>query len=997
MVLASPVSAQTTQDDDTTADNGQSDQSDQATGTTPAHSENDIVVTGIRASVQSATERKRNAEQVVDSITAQDIGALPDRSVSEALQRVAGVTLQRTNEARDPARLSAEGGGVFIRGLSWVQSEINGRDVFSAVNGRGLSFEDVSANLLAGVDIYKNPSAAEIEGGIGGLINLRTRKPFDAPGRVIAFAGDYNYADMRREGFFSGSLLASDRWQTGLGEIGVLLSYSINNIGNRTDSISAGRFLPATLSQPQDGLSAGDTVYLPNSMGLRRIDWQQRRTAFDGSIQWRPSDTLQFTAEAFISKTNPHDLEYALGDYASPETDNSTYTFGDQNQVTSGVIDNRQLNIDTRDGQSNRKTSDYSFNMKWDPNEHWSFNADAQYVKSKASTVSMTAFLGTDTPVTFDFNLGGDTPKMVVTPTTGSQDALAQKNLYWWAAAMDHLEDNDASEWAYAGDAEYKFDPDSFLKSFRAGVRATDKHAVTRQTGYNWSLLSEQYWGATGNPVYINQTGYDAAHQNPGLPNQSSFVLYSNFMRNSVAPVGSFWFPSAGLVGNGTDNAYSYLQNTESGGWGWVPLSDDYSLAAPAGDNVSGGINDQRERTLAGYGLLRFEANNSPVGHFDGNIGVRIVRTRTSAEGSSIRLGALTAPTCTPGTPITTGPRAGGVVTQADCALVQQAVNFASGDIGTRELNTNASYTDVLPSLNLRFFLRDNLYLRFAAAQAISRPTFAQLNPFTTLGFSFDSATGIANGTGANGQTTAFTGTAGNPYLKPIRSNQFDVSLEYYFGRANSLTLAGFYKDISNYIFAGIDQQTYTSGGETLTFDVTRQTNGAHGKIKGLELAYTQFFDMLPGALSGLGFQGNFTYVDSSGGRNTAINVFDTNAVTNAETPVLPLEGLSKYSYNLAGIYEKYGVSARLAYNWRSHYLLTTSAANINYPVWSEAYGQLDGSILVSMDEHVKVGLQATNILKARTYLDVGDPDFRPRYSWTDTDRRIAVLLRAVF
>ena len=185
-----------------------------------------IVVTGIRASLQGARARKRNAEVVVDSITAQDIGALPDRSVSEALQRVPGVTLQRTSDNRDPARLSGEGGGVFIRGLSFVRSELNGRDVFSAANGRGLSFEDVSSDLLAGVDVYKNPSADMIEGGIGGTIDLRTRKPFDANGFVAAFSGDINYADLYKKSFKSGNALISDHWHTGIGEIGVLLSYS---------------------------------------------------------------------------------------------------------------------------------------------------------------------------------------------------------------------------------------------------------------------------------------------------------------------------------------------------------------------------------------------------------------------------------------------------------------------------------------------------------------------------------------------------------------------------------------------------------------------------------------------------------------------------------------------------------------------------------------------------------------------------------------------------
>ena len=288
----------------------------------------EIVVTGIRASLQSARNRKRDAEQVVDSITAQDIGALPDRSVSEALQRVPGVTLQRTNENRDPARLSSEGGGVFIRGLSWVRSELNGRDVFSANNGRGLSFEDVSSDLLVGVDVFKNPSAELVEGGIGGIVNLRTRKPFDASGYVFALSGDANYADLRKKTFWSGNALASGRWNTPLGEVGLLLSYSINNIGNRTDSITAGRYDRGTLTKAQDGLAAGTNVYIPAGMGFRRIDWQQKRTAFDGSFQWKPSDTLTLTLEALISKATPHDIEYAVGDYDTPSSDNSSYKFG---------------------------------------------------------------------------------------------------------------------------------------------------------------------------------------------------------------------------------------------------------------------------------------------------------------------------------------------------------------------------------------------------------------------------------------------------------------------------------------------------------------------------------------------------------------------------------------------------------------------------------------------------------------------------------------------
>lgn len=996
--FAAPAFAQeSTAADNTavTATTGGAGDANPAKSTTPSanpteigDTEGEIIVTGIRASLQGARDRKRNAEQVIDSITAQDIGALPDRSVSEALQRIPGITLQRTNENRDPARLSAEGGGVFIRGLSFVRSELNGRDVFSANNGRGLSFEDVSADLLGGVDVYKNPSAELVEGGIGGIVNLRTRKPFDAPGYVFAFSGDSTYGDLRHKSYQSGNVLGSGRWKTPLGEFGVLLSYSIGNVGNRTDSISAGRYDRATLTAPLDGRATGSNVYVPAGMGFRRIDWQQRRTAFDGSFQWKPSDTLLITGEVLLAKATPQDIEYAVGDYDTPNPNDagnsSNLQFNDDGVLESGSIRNRNLNFDTRSGKQVKKTQDYSLNLRWTPTENWSFGADLQYVRSTAKVTSMTAFTQVGVPATIDFDFSGDDPSLSITPTAAG-GALGAKDQYWWAAAMDHIEDNEAHEWAGRADVEYTFTDSDLLKSFRVGGRMTDRNAITRQTGYNWGLLSAQYWGG-GPPVYLNQTGFAGGTQNAGLPAQTTFQPYANFFRGNVPSVGSgFWFPSAGLVSNGTANAYSYLRSTQGAGFGWTPLSGDYALAAPGGDNVSGGINDQGEKTYAGYGLLRFGQDQSFAGHFDGNIGVRVIRTETDALGSALRLGTITSP-CVVGT---------GGATAADCAIQAQAIAFSQGNIGGQVSQSSSSYTDVLPSLNLRFFLLDNLQLRFAAAKAIVRPTFSQLNAFTNLSFAFDN-NGIANGVGVNGRRTAFTGTSGNPNLKPTRSDQFDTSLEYYFGRSNSLTFAGFYKRISDYIFAGVAEQSYTSNGQTVTFDVTQQTNGSKGTIKGFEIGYTQFFDGLPGALSGLGFQGNFTFVDSNGGKNTAINVFDANQTTQA-AKALPLEGLSKYSYNVTAIYEKYGISARAAYNWRSTYLLTTSAANLNFPVWSEDYGQLDASILYAVGKHYKIGFQATNLLNARTFLDVGDPDLKPRYSWTDTDRRFSILVRGVF
>src|SRR5471032_409759 len=141
-----------------------------------------VIVTGQRAALQSAQKIKQNSDEIVDSIVAEDMGKLPDRSVTEVLQRVVGVTIDRTMAKGDPEHFSVEGSGVSIRGLSYVRSELNGRDSFSANGGRSLNFEDVPPELMAGVDVYKNPSAEQVEGAVGGLVNLRTAMPFDFKG-----------------------------------------------------------------------------------------------------------------------------------------------------------------------------------------------------------------------------------------------------------------------------------------------------------------------------------------------------------------------------------------------------------------------------------------------------------------------------------------------------------------------------------------------------------------------------------------------------------------------------------------------------------------------------------------------------------------------------------------------------------------------------------------------------------------------------------------------
>ncbi len=239
----------------------------------------DIVVTGVRASLASAQALKRNATQIVDSIVAEDIGKLPDNTVADALQRVTGVQVTRG---------AGEATGVLIRGLPNVATVLNGREAFTGV-GRGFSLQDIPAELIAGVDVYKTSTPDLVEGGVAGLIDVRLRRPFDFAGRQIAASGRAVYSDQSDKWGYIGSALVSDRWETGMGEMGLLLAGSYNK----------------RLYQDQtafDFVSSGTPVATPDTVGGLYTAGDRRRTALNASFQWRPSAEVEFYADGVFTR-----------------------------------------------------------------------------------------------------------------------------------------------------------------------------------------------------------------------------------------------------------------------------------------------------------------------------------------------------------------------------------------------------------------------------------------------------------------------------------------------------------------------------------------------------------------------------------------------------------------------------------------------------------------------------------------------------------------------
>ena len=299
-----------------------------------------VVVTGQRKQLETATAIKRDSDQIVDAVVADEAGKLPDRSITEVLQRVVGVTMDR-NQSRQGASLAAnglefnvEGSGVQVRGLSWGSSTMNGRETFSAGwPGRELSWGDVPPELMAGVEVYKNPSADLIEGGISGQINLRTRLPFDAPGQYGALTTTGNYAELGKTKSPGFSGLYSNRWKTRAGEFGALVDLSFNRTKFRYDTIDQNVYYP------RSDLIPGQTAWVPAGGNWGSNNEDTRRVGFYGALQWK-KDNLESSLTYFDSAFHQVNANVSMG--VNPENPYKTvYTdakFNSAGVFQSGIL-----------------------------------------------------------------------------------------------------------------------------------------------------------------------------------------------------------------------------------------------------------------------------------------------------------------------------------------------------------------------------------------------------------------------------------------------------------------------------------------------------------------------------------------------------------------------------------------------------------------------------------------------------------------------------------
>lgn len=869
-------------------------------------SEDDIVVTGIRQSLARAAEIKRTATNVVDSIVAEDIGKLPDVTTASALQRIPGVqvVVGGNNEIV----------GARIRGLDDIISTLNGREIFTGV-GRGFAFQDLPAEALAGVDVYKSNSADRLEGGVAGGVNLRLRRALDF--KELTISGSARATLLQEAGSkdtinpaLSG--LIANRWSTGIGEIGAMLgvSYQRNEYARPqawndwTRSTAAAPNATPGLHAPTGFAAAVEYGHYERPQANFSLEWEpdtENKFYVEGLFAGYRGNVFQarptfrgFSGTSFTAEAGDQCEDFGVG----PDGYNSSNIF---DPVTNPTGTGRIINLCNATSYTARNIEYYTatvanrsrtdlyvigtgFNHEAGP---FKWNTDISYEISKNRNDSMRVDIGKRIGELSSIR-DVDHEVSMTTPGNPMNDPAG---LAFANGMSEDINRSKGTLLAVMSDVQY--DLDSFIDYIQAGVRVAKRDASF-----------EQFLGGPGapggsfaTPVATAGLPSDILIEAPGIPQMNDGAGYLQIDPNY-------------LLQEDIKRQLRILYG-QSGDTPALNPTRDY---------------DASEKSYAGFLQARYAIPLTGAIEIDGLIGARLTRTDRTIAGAGLVTDPLT--------------------------------NVSTVVPVTR----STSDTDLLPNASARVVFGGGLQSRFNFSKTLSRPSFGSLNPGLSYVVSYVN-------------TIQNSGSGGNPDLRPQKSANYDASLEYYFGRSNYVSAVAFYRDVTDRIVTDSERRII---GE-FEYLISTPRNLGSAKIKGLELSAQLFFDFLPEGLDGLGALGNFTIVDSE--------------VTTVDDRLEGLElfGVSKYNYNAGLLYEKYGVSARIIYTYRSQYFTGDNTNGLSLRPTSipvgrsgiRASGRLDFGVNYDLTPEITINVAGTNITGAKTRAFESREDF-PREVYND-------------
>ena len=737
-----------------------------------------VTVTGIRASLEKSLDTKRNADGVVEVITAEDIGKMPDRNVADAIQRLPGVTISSQSGGSGGFD---ENDRVSMRGTnpSLTQTLINGHAVASGdwfvldqvgLVGRSVSFSLLPSEIVSQVIIRKSATADLVEGGVAGAVDIITRKPlqFSKQWTVEAAVGGV-YADLPKKTDLQANAIVN--WKNDAGNVGVFVQAFSEKRHLRRDgqeTLGYGTIAPgSSLAVARPDLAG---VAYPTLIGSSLFEQERERKGGLIDVQIRPSNDLELEFSAFKSRMDADNYNrnwmfwgaQVIGNDgripSSYTVNNGTLTSATWNNVGSGTGANgaRYAIVDQilRPGAFS-ETGYYNFDAKWRATDRLTLKGQFGSTEGKGETPKQDVFEGDiwNTGASYTFH-GVSHPADVAFPS-GNPAVFTGTTLNWIFGASP-ASTKDEEKYGSV-DGEWAFDRGLFA-NLKFGGRWAEHKRETHQ-------------------VAQGPNNYGAAAAN--LPAWNGETYPGNF----GSRLGGGNFPT---------NVWQ-LNPSELERWG-----DLYSNRDPVTRQYWPGEFAIKEKVSALYVMTNFEGQG-----WSGNAGIRFVQTKEEVTVNVGIPGAI----CDVFAPCPQVP--GAITTSAFGSFYKKLVSH--------------DYNDVLPSANFKFDLGNNMVGRLAAARTMARPDYSALGGSITA------------------DDTTHTGNGGNPDLKPIRSTNLDATFEWYFAPRALVSAGLFYMDLTNYVAFGTHQQVLLNIRDNAfqTYTISSPVNSS-GSVKGVELAWQQ-------------------------------------------------------------------------------------------------------------------------------------------------------------
>lgn len=967
-----------------------------------------VHIAGTRRSVASAIDRKLRASTVSDSIVAEDIGQFPDKNVGEALSRVTGVQLSRD---------FGEGSQVSIRGVEpdLNRIEINGMSVLgtSGGAGRGAELRELASELIGSIDVYKGITADMTEGGVGGSVVIKTRKPLDFKEPTIGTSISAEHSTSRGGVQPRGNLYLADKYLDG--RLGLMGNFVYDEVLTRNDYArnTSWRFIRDWDQSPEKTVTSRDPAmaainnvagcevpgwtaaqktscqsqWYDYSPGIARYGiWTRDHKRSSGEVTAQFEVTKEFNVWASYQANtqrqrlndrnfgtdlpnagrlantgtapvyNANGVPTTAGACVAPATTPSdmvienhhvtAYTVGSclfgagaggQGAFGTSARD-FQLDIDSRYATS-------GFNFKRDRLEiEGLFGTSKSHYDSDSNNIALTQNAPGLRVSLDDMGLPHFTFPEGYSPD--SPTSYVQAQLQYRPSETKNSEDQAKIDLRYRLTTPFftklwfgvqgrksessQYNGGGYLASTGANPNSTADDVNVRGANVNQTIIYDPlYTGGAQRPndaqSFIN-SGYATSYVNAA---QMAAVISAVSGRSPGTFFGGFGdvrgLPS-GWMSPQYANALPYFDTSS--------FNHDYLYNSPGSD---GNMYPQipafgvEEKIAASY--LRLDWATQLFGYeVDGNIGMRYTRTKNKSSGlARYQVRAETAPGSTSYTDV----------------IVSNAVS-----------TVNNTYHDWLPSFNGAFWFIDNKFVaRVGWAKAMARPRMDLLAPNATCT--------LGSGNPQFGGDGTDDCTAGNPDLKPYRSTNTDLSLEYYPSPDSQLSVALFEKDISSYVMDRVLVRGVDLFKNGQTFDVNQPINGEGATTRGVELAGRTALTFLPGWLSGFGIDANYTRMDYKYAPGTErLNILDGT--------VLAYPGMSKNAYNLSLWYDQGPINARLAYSYRDRFFTGGNDVSGN-PVYQDKSGYLDAKVQWRYSDNVTFAVEGKNLTDEVHRLDAGE------------------------